>query len=85
MIGAIAYNEAGQVGMVTGCEYEEFEDAQIQYQKGTPKVDSSGEPVVKKSMEKRRIAYVGRGLDGQPWRAKQATPLNRIQKQALGA
>lgn len=84
MIGSLTYNEAGQVGVITGCEYEDFEDVQIQYRRGTPKLDDTGEPVVKKSMERRRVAYVGRGLDGQSWRAKQATPLNRAQKQALG-
>lgn len=85
MIGSVAYNEAGQVGVITGCEYEEYEDEQIQYRKGNPRLDKEGNVIVQKSMEKRRVAYVGRGLDGQPWRAECATPLSRAQKQALGA
>ena len=107
MIGSVAYNEQGIVGVITGCEYEDYEDEQIQYHRGKPKMtggkpilnddgtavlDDEGNPtfeliveLVKKSMEKRRLAYVGRGLDGNPWRAECATPLTRAQKQALGA
>lgn len=84
MIGSVAFNEAGVAGVITGCELEEFEDAQVQYRRGNPIMDSEGNQVVKKFVEKRRVAYVGRGLDGNPWRAVQATPLSREQKKALG-